>query len=147
MTNHIEKTIDLNAPIERVWRALTDSTEFGAWFGAKMHAPFAAGAPAFGQMSFRDRDFTMELQIVAMEEPSLFSYRWHPYAVDPDKDYSGEVPTLVEFRLAPIDTGTRLTVTETGFENLPADRLPDALVMNTAGWGKQLENVRDYVGG
>jgi uncharacterized protein YndB with AHSA1/START domain len=82
-----------------------------------------------------------------MEAPSTFSYRWHPYALDPEVDYSAEPMTLVEFRLEPSGSGTRLTVTETGFEALPPHRQPDALRMNERGWGAQMQNVKAYVEG
>jgi hypothetical protein len=82
-----------------------------------------------------------------MEAPRLFSYRWHPYAIDPAVDYSGEPATLVEFRLEPTPSGTRLTVTETGFEALPAARRPDALRMNDSGWAAQMRNIAAHVRG
>jgi uncharacterized protein YndB with AHSA1/START domain len=82
-----------------------------------------------------------------IEPPTLFSFRWHPYAIDPEVDYSGEPTTLVEFRLEPIATGTRVTVTESGFEALPARRRPDALRMNERGWQAQMANIAAHVGG
>jgi uncharacterized protein YndB with AHSA1/START domain len=86
-----------------------------------------------------------QARVVAMEEPSLFSFTWHPYAVDPDKDYSGETPTLVEFRLEPIADGTRLVVTESGFDSVPAERRDEAMRMNEGGWTQQIENIRAHV--
>jgi hypothetical protein len=80
-----------------------------------------------------------------MEPERLFSFTWHPYAVDPNKDYSQEPPTLVEFRLEKTATGTRLTVTESGFDKLPADRIADALRMNDSGWSEQLKNIERHV--
>ncbi len=80
-----------------------------------------------------------------MEPPSLFAFTWHPYAIDPDVDYSGETPTLVEFRLEPKGQGTHLTVIETGFESLPAHRRPDALRMNDSGWTQQVLNIKSHV--
>ena len=77
----------------------------------------------------------------------MFSYRWRPYAVKPDIDYAAETPTLVEFRLSPNGAGTRLTVTESGFENVPDYRRAEALEMNTRGWGAQMENIKTYVEG
>ena len=80
-----------------------------------------------------------------MEAPRLFSFTWHPYAIDPERDFSGEPPTLVEFRLEPTARGTRLTVIESGFDALPVDRRADALRMNDGGWAQQMENVRIHV--
>lgn len=146
MTNEIEKTIDLKAPVERVWRALTDHEEFGAWFRVKVDGPFEPGGLSTGRITIPGFEHVKwEATIVAMEAPAYFAYRWHPYAVDPDVDYSGEPTTLVEFRLEAAGGGTRLTVTESGFEALPDHRRPDALRMNTGGWEAQLKNVKAHV--
>jgi len=148
MTDRITKDIELKAPIDRVWRALTDSAEFGAWFRVKMEGPFVPGQPARGQITHPGYEhLTWEATIVAMEEPSLFSFTWHPYAIEPDVDYSEEPPTLVEFRLTPTAGGTHLTVVESGFEALPAQRQPDALRMNDSGWAQQMLNIQAYVEG
>lgn len=80
-----------------------------------------------------------------MEAPRLFSFTWHPYAVDPDVDYSQEAPTLVEFRLEPTLNGTRLIIVESGFDALPNNRKPDALRMNDAGWTEQIKNIQAHV--
>jgi uncharacterized protein YndB with AHSA1/START domain len=146
MTNRIEKSIDLAAPVERVWRALTDHVEFGEWFRVKLEGPFTPGQPAAGHMTHAGYEHVrMEIQVVRMEPPQLFSFNWHPYAVDPAVDYSQEPPTLVEFRLAPTATGTRLEVVETGFDALPEGRRPDALRMNDNGWAKQMLNIKSHV--
>jgi uncharacterized protein YndB with AHSA1/START domain len=146
MTDRIEKVIDLKAPVERVWRALTDPSEFGAWFGVKLDGVFTPGAVARGPITHPGYEHVIwEARIVAMDRPRLFSFHWHPYAVDPAIDYSQEPPTLVEFRLAPLSEGTRLTVTESGFENIPAHRREEALRMNAEGWSIQVENIRGYV--
>src|SRR5688572_1227509 len=113
MEDKVEKSIELNAPIERVWRALTDHDEFGAWFRVRIDGPFIAGQPATGNITYPGYEHLQwTVDIKEMTAPSLFSFTWHPFAIDPDVDYSSETPTLVEFRLEPIDAGTRLTVTE-----------------------------------
>jgi uncharacterized protein YndB with AHSA1/START domain len=148
MTNRIDKTIDIAAPIDRVWQALTDHEEFGTWFRVKLDQPFASGAASTGQMTVPGYEhIRWNATVERMEALSLFSYRWHPYALDPDVDYSAEPTTLVEFRLEPAGEGTRLTVSETGFEALPARRQPDALRMNERGWGAQMQNAKAYVEG
>jgi uncharacterized protein YndB with AHSA1/START domain len=106
MSNEIEKTIELKAPLERVWRALTDSREFGSWFGVAFDEPFVAGKVSTGHFTHQGGEHmrwnaTVD-QIVPM---TLFSFRWHPYALDPDTDYSGEEPTLIRFDLEPIAQG------------------------------------------
>ena len=148
MTNRIEKIIDLNAPVDRVWRALTDHHEFGQWFGVKLEAPFRAGQPTRGHITNKGYEhLMMEIAIQAIEPKSLFSYTWHPYAVDPKVDYSAETPTLVEFHLSPTTDGTHLVVIETGFDALPAHRKADALRMNDRGWAAQMQNIQAHVGG
>lgn len=148
MIDRITKDIELKAPVDRVWRALSDPAAFGTWFGVKIDGPFVPGQPARGRITHPGYEHvSWEVAIVAMEEPSLFSFTWHPYAVDPDKDYSNETPTLVEFRLAPIEGGTRLIVVESGFDALPDDRRPDALRMNEGGWAAQMDNIRAHVDG
>jgi uncharacterized protein YndB with AHSA1/START domain len=148
MTERIEKSIELAAAPERVWRALTDHEEFGAWFRVKLDGPFAAGEPSTGHMTFPGYEHVRwEATVERIEAPTLFSFRWHPYAIDSEVDYSGEPTTLVEFRLEPIATGTRLTVTESGFEALPEQRRPDAFRMNERGWEAQMANIAAHVGG
>jgi uncharacterized protein YndB with AHSA1/START domain len=146
MTNIIEKTIDLKAPVERVWRALTDHEEFGAWFRVLLDEPFVSGQVSHGRLTYPGYEhLKWEATVVEMVRPRLFSFTWHPYAVDPDVDYSGEKPTLVEFRLERIDAGTRLTVTESGFDRIPAHRRHEAMRMNEGGWAEQMRNIEAHV--
>lgn len=146
MTDRIEKNIVIAAPVERVWRALTDHEEFGAWFRVRLEGPFVLGEVSRGRITYEGYEhLKWEARVVAMEAPHLFAFTWHPYAVDPDKDYSDEPPTRVEFRLAPSGEGTALTVTESGFDSIPAGRRDEALRMNTGGWEAQVNNVRAHV--
>ena len=117
MSDRIEKSIELNAPVERVWRALTDHNEFGEWFRVKLDGPFAPGEVSRGRITYPGFEHVKwEAEIKQMEAPRLFSFTWHPYAIDPDVDYSRERPTLVEFRLEPTSSGTRLIIIESGFD-------------------------------
>ena len=144
--NKIEKRIELKAPITRVWRALTDHWEFGAWFQVKLDGPFVVGQPARGHLTYPGyENLKFEIVVQKMEPERLFSFTWHPYAVDPKQDYSKETPTLVEFRLEKTPSGTLLMVTESGFDKIPANRRAVAFRMNTEGWGAQLENIARYV--
>lgn len=146
MSDKIEKTVELKAPIDKVWRALADHEQFGTWFRVKLDGPFAPGAVSTGHMTYPGYEhLKWNATVMAMEEPRLFSFTWHPYAVDPDKDYSGETPTLVEFRLEPIAGGTRLTLVESGFDALPDERRDEAMRMNEGGWTEQVRNIRDHV--
>ncbi|MDG4717393.1 MULTISPECIES: SRPBCC family protein [Thalassospira] len=146
MSNTIEKSIEIKASRSRVWKALTDSKEFGAWFGINIEGPFVVGKVSKGMITIDG--FThvpWNSTIKAMEEPAYFAYTWHPYAVDPDVDYSGEPETLVEFWLEEGGGQTSVRVRETGFDNLPPHRIADALRANTHGWGAQLENIKKHV--
>ena len=146
MTDRIEKSVDIDAPIERVWEAIADHEQFGQWFRVKLDQPFKPGQDSTGYIAMPGYEhIRWNSKVVAMEKPHLFSMTWHPYAIDPNVDYSGETPTLIEFRLEPKGQGTHLTVTETGFEKLPPHRLADALRMNDQGWAQQMLNVKAHV--
>jgi len=147
-TDRIEKNILLRAPRARVWRALTDAGEFGTWFRVKLEGSFAVGQPIKGKITHPGYEhLSMEVVVQKMDAERLFSFRWHPYAVDPKVDYSAEPPTLVEFRLEEAADGTKLTVVESGFDAIPAARRAEAFRMNEQGWGAQLENIQRHVGG
>ncbi|OYW52664.1 MAG: vanillate O-demethylase oxidoreductase VanB [Rhizobiales bacterium 17-65-6] len=144
----IEKTLILKAPLDAVWRALTDHEAFGTWFRVAIDRPFAPGERSTGRLRIPGYEHVKWTATIREMRPQvLFSYTWHPYAVEADVDYSAETPTLVEFRLEPVKEGTRLTVRESGFDLIPAHRRPDAFRMNSLGWGAQMENVRVYVEG
>jgi uncharacterized protein YndB with AHSA1/START domain len=146
MENSIEKSIQLKAPVSRVWRALTDHTEFGEWFRVNLDGPFLAGEATRGQMTYPGYEHVkMRMDIQEIVPETQFSFKWHPYAIDPDKDYSEEDLTLVTFRLEPAGEETQLTVTESGFEKVPADRRAEAFRMNEQGWTEQVENIRKHV--
>jgi uncharacterized protein YndB with AHSA1/START domain len=145
-TDRIEKTIVVRAPRARVWRALTDAEEFGTWFRVKMHGPFVVGTTVRGNITYPGYEHVvMEIEIERMEPERLFAWRWHPYAADPNVDFASEPTTLVEFRLEDADGGTRLTVTESGFDRLPAGRRAEAYRMNEPGWQEQVGNVARHV--
>ena len=147
MKDTIEKRIEISAPVERVWQALTDSRQFGEWFRVELEGPFVAGKAVGGKLTFPGYEhLRMAILVRTIEPTSYFSYTWHPYAVKPTVDYSQETPTLVEFRLKAAAGGTLLTVTESGFARLPPERYEDAFRMNTRGWEQQMESIRDYVG-
>jgi uncharacterized protein YndB with AHSA1/START domain len=147
MTDRIEKTIELKAPVSRVWRALTDYREFGAWFRVELDGPFVVGQVARGRIAYPGYEhLTWEATVVAMDPDHRFAFTWHPYAVDPKVDYSTETPTLVEFRLEPTPIGTRLRLIESGFDKIPAERRQEAFVRNDGGWAIQLKNIEEHVG-
>lgn len=146
MSDRIEKQVQLSAPLSRVWRALTKASEFGQWFRVKLEGEFAVGRTVRGRVTYPGYEhLTFEAAVERMDKERLFSFRWHPYAVDPKVDYSAEPTTLVEFRLEEAEGGTRLTIVESGFDKIPAARREVAVRMNAEGWQAQLENIRNHV--
>ncbi|MGA3403767.1 MAG: SRPBCC family protein [Acetobacteraceae bacterium] len=147
MEDRIEKRIELTVPVARVWRALTDYREFGTWFRVALEGPFVAGQEVRGRITYPGYEhLVMTVTVQSVQPEWLFSFTWHPYAIDPDTDYSSEPPTLVEFKLTPLPTGTMLVVTESGFAALPVHRRDEAFRMNTRGWSSQMENISQHVG-
>ena len=146
MENQIEKKIELKAPVSRVWRALTDYREFGEWFRVKLDGPFVPGKASTGHITWPGYEhLKWEAVVQDMEPEQYFSYTWHPYAIDSNVDYSTETPTLVEFRLEKTAEGTLLTVTESGFEDVPSERRLEAIRKNEGGWAQQMQNIETYV--
>lgn len=144
--NKIQRQIELKKPVSRVWKALTDYREFGDWFRVALEAPFAVGKEASGKILHPGYEHvTWRATIVKMEPEKIFAFTWHPYGIDKERDYSNEPPTLVEFRLEETATGTRLTLTETGFDKVPADRRLEAFRMNSEGWTIQMKNIEAHV--
>jgi len=148
-TDQIERSIVINAPRERVWRALSNAEEFGTWFGANLKGQtFTPGQRARGQMNGNcgHENVWFDVVIERFEPQGLLSFRWHPYAIDPTVDYTQEQPTLVTFTLkdAP-DNGTLLTVVESGFDNVPPARRLEAFRMNDRGWEYQLNSIASHV--
>lgn len=145
--DRIEKEIVVHAPRAKVWRAITDFREFGKWFLADMQDPFVPGSLSKGRITYPGYEhLTIEVQIERMEPQHLFSWRWHPYAVDPKKDYSDEPTTLVVFELEEIAEGTRIRIIESGFDAIPLERRAEAFRMNSGGWAQQVQNIARYVG-
>jgi len=156
-TDRIEKKILLHAPLKRVWRALSDSTEFGAWFGVKFDGPFTPGARMHGvivtttvnaevakaQKPHEGKPF--EITIERMDPERLLSIRWHPFAVESGVDYSTEPTTLVEFVLEEVANGVMLTVTESGFDRIPLARRAKAFEANEQGWGMMVKVLEEYL--
>ena len=147
MQDRIEKSIELKAPVARVWRAITDHEEFGEWFRVKLEGPFAVGEVSLGQITYPGYEhMKWEATVEAMEPEKRFAFRWCPYNEPPDPAETDPPTTLVEFRLEAIPTGTRLVITESGFSALPDDpRRIDALRQNSEGWESQVKNIIAHV--
>jgi uncharacterized protein YndB with AHSA1/START domain len=144
--DRIEEKILLRVPRARVWRALTDAEEFGAWFGVKLAGAFAPGATVKGTITDKEYEgLPFELVVDRIEPQRLFSWRWHPYAVDPDVDYSAEPTTLVVCELEEVAGGTVLTLVESGFDRIPAARRAEAYRMHEEGWAAQMKSIERYL--
>jgi len=155
--DRIEKKILLRAPLKRVWRALSDSREFGTWFGVTFDAPFKRGTQIRGKIvgsavdaqvakaQKQHEHIPFEITIDRIEPERLFSFRWHPYAIEPGVDYSKEPATLIEFILEELPNGVMLTVTESGFNEIPLARRAKAFTANEQGWGMVIQLVEKYL--
>jgi len=146
-TDRIERQILLKAPRSRVWHALADAESFGDWFGVALKGKrFVAGEYTKGQITYPGYEHVVfEAWVESLKPEHYFAFRWHPYAVDPNADYSKEPTTLVEFTLEETGDGTLLRVIETGFDRIPAERYDDAYRMNSSGWSEQMQNIETYV--
>jgi uncharacterized protein YndB with AHSA1/START domain len=146
-TDRIERKILLKAPRSRVWRALSNAEEFGAWFGVDFKGKaFAAGRPVKGQVTYPGYEhLVMEVFIERIVPERLLSWRWYPAAIDPSVDYSPEPTTLVIFELQDVEGGVELSVVESGFDEIPAARRATAFRLNASGWDEQLVNIEKHV--
>ena len=144
-TDRIEKQIVLKAPQSRVWRAIADSTEFGTWFGIKLEGAFVPGTSVHGKITIPGyEDWGGDFDVETVEPERLLSFRWHPYG-KPELDLSDEPKTLVEFHLEAVEGGTKLTITESGFDRIPLARREEAFRMNDGGWSGQIKNIERHV--
>jgi uncharacterized protein YndB with AHSA1/START domain len=155
--DQIEREVVLRAPLERVWRAISDADEFGLWFGVRFDGPFVAGTSVTGVITPTtvDEDVARAQaphagksdtwQIVSVEPQRRLAFRWHPYAVESGTEYSQDPTTLVEFTLTETNDGVLLRIVESGFDKIPAERRASALEQNAEGWAAQTELVRKYL--
>lgn len=156
-TDRIEKKILLQAPRARVWAAISDATQFGTWFGVRFDGPFVAGARLTGRIV----PTSVDAEVAKLQKPhegkafefvvdriapmSRFSFRWHPYAVEPGVDYAKEPMTLVVFELAAVPGGTLLMISESGFDQIPLARRAKAFSANDGGWAAQTRLIEKYL--
>lgn len=145
MSDIIEKQIEIKAPVAKVWEALTDAKKFGTWFKADLESSFVAGKTTKGKNTSKGFEMKMEFHIKEIKPQTYFSYAWTPFPLDQTFDYSKEEPTLVEFYIEPMGTGTLLKVKESGFDKITASRRAKAFEMHTGGWIAQLENIAKFV--
>lgn len=143
--NSIERQIEINAPVAKVWKALTDSNLYGQWFGAKFQSEFVAGKTTNGRNTSKGFEMDIQFHVKDIKPQSYFSYAWTPYPIDQSFDYSKEEPTLVEFFLEPTVQGTLLKVKESGFSKITASRRAEAFKMHSGGWEAQLRNIEKFL--
>jgi uncharacterized protein YndB with AHSA1/START domain len=145
-TDQIEKSVVLEAPRAEVWRALSDVKSFDEWFGVKLDTPFAPGARIHGRITHKGyENLPMEFTIERMQPDRFLSLKWHPYAINPQIDYSAEPTTLVVFELEDVPEGTRLRVRESGFDAIPVSRRREAFEGNDKGWTMQMESIQRFL--
>ncbi len=146
--NKIVKVVELAAPIAKVWRAIADHEAFGAWFGVKLNDPFAVGKTTTGHITQPGHEHVQWLSVTEeMQDERLFVFSWPPSALDSETQYAAEAKVRVEFRLEAAGEGTRLTITESGFEQFPDAKRLEILRSNTEGWNIQARNIATYVSG
>lgn len=143
--NIIEKQIEIKAPLEKVWMALTNAKQFGEWFSVKLESGFVAGQTTKGRNTSKGFEMDMLFHVKEIKPQTYFSYAWVPFPIDPTFDYSKEKPTLVEFFLESTSKGTLVKVKESGFDLITASRRAEAFRMHTGGWEAQLKNIEAYV--
>ena len=145
-SDRIEQTFELRAPLERVWRAISDHREFGEWFRVAIDQPFEKEVESTGHITYPGYEHVKWRAMVAAIQPmKRFAFTWRPYAIDPARDYDDEIPTLVEFLLHEVPGGTSVTIRESGFDMVPAARRAEAFRMNAGGWAEQKESLRRHV--
>jgi uncharacterized protein YndB with AHSA1/START domain len=156
-TDRIEKQIVLHAPLERAWSAISDAEQFGKWFGVAFDGAFVAGTRVTGKIVPTSVDpevaklqqphagKAFEFWVDRIEPMRRISFRWHPFAVEPDVDYSKEPTTLIVFELQTVAAGTQLSISESGFEQIPLARRAKAFAANDGGWAQQTVLIKKYV--
>lgn len=157
-TDTIRKSVRLEAPLARVWDAISDSRQFGAWFGAEFDGPFTAGTtltarirpttvdPEVARLQEPHAGHAFEVQVTQVEPPQRLAFRWHPHGTG-GPDHPDDPTTLVEFELEADGDATRITITESGFDRIALERRAQAFTANDGGWTHQLRLVARYVTG
>ncbi|CAH0265523.1 vanillate O-demethylase oxidoreductase VanB [Pseudomonas mediterranea] len=147
LSDRIERKILLKAPRSQVWRALANAEAFGRWFGVALEGKrFVAGERTQGQITYPGYEhLTWDVLVERVEPERVFSFRWHPYAIEPQVDYSQEPETRVQFELEDIDGGTLLKVVESGFDGIPEARRLKAFRMDSRGWDEQMANIEEFL--
>jgi uncharacterized protein YndB with AHSA1/START domain len=137
--DRIERAMELAHPPARVWAALTTAEGLAAWFGNEATIDLRPGGLA--RMTWAGSEDTAQMRVERVEEPRVFGFTWHIFGLPEDDPRR----TYVEFTLEPAGAGTRLTVIESGFAQLPEEAHRKAFDGNTDGWAKELGELADYL--
>ena len=143
--SRIDKSIDIAASPERVWQALTSAPELSAWFQVTIEGEIAPGNEIW--MTSTHAGYVgqrFSVRIVEMTPPRRFAWDWHPGEVDRSVDYGKEPRTRVTFTLEPSGRGTRLSVSETGFDAISLERRAKVYKDNAQGWGEVVTWLQKY---
>ena len=142
----IDRSIDIDAPPEIVWRALTSAKELSAWFQVAIEGDFKPGNAVWMTSKHAEHTGTrFRVEVKEMTPPRRMVWQWHPGSVDPNIDYAREPQTTVTFTLEPSGRGTRLSVSETGFDELSLERRAKAYQDNSQGWTEVLGWIKKHV--
>lgn len=156
-TDRIEKTTLFRAPLGRVWQAISDSSQFGEWFGLRAAGPFVAGEtvrctmvptrvdPEVAEMQKEFEGLEFDIWVDEVVPEQKLSFRWHPDSVDDDADPETHPRTLVTFELEERDDGVQLTITESGFDQIPLERRAKVFSSNDDGWTHQIRMIGTYL--
>jgi uncharacterized protein YndB with AHSA1/START domain len=140
-----ERSVLIRAPRARVWKAITDPAEFSAWFQVKAEGQFAPGARVKMTSTHPScMNLVFYIEIADVQPERAFSWRWHPGSEQPPEG-ADEPRTLVLFWLEDEEGGTRVTVTETGFEHIPLERRAKVFDENSQGWREQMDSLAHYL--
>jgi uncharacterized protein YndB with AHSA1/START domain len=137
--DRIERTVELAHPPRKVWAALTTAEGLSAWFGDEATIDLRPGGAA--RMRWTEEGLTAEMCVERVEEPRVLGFTWGIYGLPEDDPRR----TYVEFTLEPVGAGTRLTVVESGFAQLPEDAYRKAYDGNTQGWASELGELVAYL--
>jgi uncharacterized protein YndB with AHSA1/START domain len=143
--SRIDRSIEVNAPPDRVWRVLTTAKDLSTWFKVTVDGDIAPGAEIWMTSRYPGHEGKrFAVRITEMTPPRRFVWQWHPGAVDPAVDYSREPWTTVTFTLEPSGKGTRLSVSETGFTEISLARRAKVYADNTQGWTDVIVWIQKY---
>ncbi|MFL6073787.1 MAG: SRPBCC domain-containing protein [Mycobacteriales bacterium] len=137
--DRIERVVEIAHPPTKVWTALTTAEGLGSWFGDEATIDLRPGGAA--RMTWNEEGYVANMRVERVEEPTVFGFTWTIYGL-PEEDPRR---TYVEFTLEPVGAGTRLTVVETGFAQLPEDLRRKAFDGNVQGWASELGELVDYL--